>query len=84
MAAARATLARDELLAESLQTRVNVLTSDAVARDDPAQRGVLLDQRARTLTELNAMKEKVLRDRAAIDQVQDDARKEGVPPGWVR
>jgi len=84
MATARAALARDELLADALQTRVNVLTSDAAARDDPAQRGVLLDQRTRTLAELNAMKEKIAQDRAAIEQVQDDARKEGVPPGWVR
>jgi hypothetical protein len=84
IATARATLARDELLAEALQTQVNVLTSDAAVRDDPAQRGVLLDQRTRSLGELNATKEKVVRDRAAIDQIQDDARKEGVPPGWVR
>src|SRR6266496_2100964 len=50
-AAARAALERDQLLLDALQSRINTLTADASARDDPAQRAQLYDQRTRVLTE---------------------------------
>ncbi len=58
--AARDAFERDQLLVESLQSRVNALTNEWSARDDPAQRQQLWDQRARALGELEHMKEQIV------------------------
>jgi hypothetical protein len=84
IAAARAARERDLLVAESLQSRVNALTNEASARDDPAWRRQLYEQRARVLAELDQMKEKIAADQTAIDAIQEDARTLKVPAGWLR
>lgn len=84
MVAARETLARDRLLAEALQSRINALTADWSARDDPAQRQQLYEERIRTLAELEKMREKIAADEKAIADIEDEARRENVPPGWIR
>lgn len=84
LTSARAALERDGLLLESLQSRVNALTTEWSARDDPGQRQLLLQQRTRVLAELENMKEQLIADQKAIDEIQGDARRQGVPPGWVR
>jgi len=82
--AARDALSHDQLLAESLQSRVNALTNEWSARDDPAQRQQLYEQRTRTLNELDHMKEQIIADQKAIDAAQEEARTQNVPAGWVR
>jgi len=84
MTAAQAALERDELLREALQSRINVLTTESSARDDPAQRARLNQERTKVLAELEATATRIKNDRAAIEQVREDARREGVPPGWLR
>jgi hypothetical protein len=84
MARARAALARDQLLAEALQSRVNALTADWSARDDPAQRQQLYDERIRVLEALDRMRERVASGREAIAGIEEEARLENVPPGWLR
>ena len=84
IAAARAALERDQVLAEGMQSRINALTNDVASRDDPAQRAVLMDQRVRAVAELDRLKTALDADRKAIDDIADDARKQGVPPGWIR
>ena len=84
LAAARGVVEHDQLLADALQSRINALTTDASARDDPAQRAQLYDQRNQAIAELEKMKTQIEADKSAVDDVQEDARKQGVPPGWVR
>jgi hypothetical protein len=84
MTAARDALERDTLLAESLQSRVNTLTNEWSARDDPAQRQQLYEQRTRALNELDHMKEQILADQKTIDAIQEEARTQNVPAGWIR
>ena len=84
MKAARDTLEQDQLLADAMQGRVNSLTNESIGRDDPAQRAELLQQRSRALTELSRLTEQVTKDRLAIAAIEDDARKKGIPPGWIR
>jgi len=81
---ARALLERDQLLTDAVQTRINSLTNDVASRHDPARRALLIDERARSLIELDRLKKAVDADRKAIDDITERARKEGVPPGWVR
>jgi hypothetical protein len=69
---------------EALQTRINSLTNDFYARDDPAQRAVIETQRNKALAELDRLKNEIVDGKANIAKIQEDARKEGVPPGWLR
>jgi hypothetical protein len=84
MAQARQTLERDETHADAMQTRINSLQTDIVNRDDPAQQAKLREQLAKSLDELDRLKKDIDKDKKAIADIQADARKQGVPPGWVR
>lgn len=84
MAAARAALERDRLLFSALENRITTLTRDVVNRDDPAQRAVLINERLRALEELELMRKQLAADTEAIAAVEEDARRAGVPPGWIR
>jgi hypothetical protein len=80
----RETLARDETYLAALQSRVNALTTDFVNRDDPAQRAVIATDRQRALDELDRLKVQLEADRQAILDLQQEARRASVPPGWLR
>jgi hypothetical protein len=75
---------RNAFLMDAIQTRINSLTADFTARDDPAQRQVLFDTRQRALAELDRMTQ----EQAALDKqlgdIQEEARRANVPAGWVR
>jgi len=81
---ARASLERDELMADAMQTRVNLLTSQVVGRDDPFQRQQIRESLQKAVEELDRLQKIVLSDRTALEGIQTDARREGIPPGWVR
>jgi len=77
-------LSQDQTLAAAMQTQVNSLTTDFVNRDDPAQRAVIEKNRQTALSELNRLKDQIQKDQKAIDDLQEEARRAGVPPGWLR
>ena len=81
---ARTSLSRAEIFAESLQSRINALTTDLVNRDDPAQRAQLNEQRQVALDELNKVKAEIVTFRQQIADIEDEARRLNVPPGWLR
>jgi hypothetical protein len=81
---AREALRRHESFALALQTRINSLTSDSMSRDDPIQRTKLRDDRDKAVEELARVKADVENARKQIDDVEEEARKAGVPPGWLR
>jgi hypothetical protein len=80
----RAAVEHDKLFAESLQSRINALTADFVSRDDPAQRALIAIDREKALAELDRLKKAVDDDTVAIAAAEEDARRSGVPPGWLR
>jgi hypothetical protein len=55
-----------------------------VNRDDPAQRAVIERDRQKALAELGRLKTSVLETRKAIADLEEEARRAGVPPGWMR
>jgi len=81
---ARAKLERTKFLYDAMQTRVNSLTNDWAARDDPAQRAALANDRGRALAEMQRLKEQIDADTKAIADIEEEARQAGVPPGWLR
>jgi hypothetical protein len=84
MATAREELRRSEMFAEALQTRVNTLNKDFSSRDNPAQRSAIGADRTEALNELTRVKQDVERGKKQIVDIEEEARKAGVPPGWVR
>lgn len=82
--AARAALDRTQIFADSLQSRINALTTEFVNRDDPAQRAKLEGDRKAALAELERVKKELEEQRKAITAIEDEARRANVPSGWLR
>lgn len=82
--APREQLQRSRLFAEALQSRINALTTDFVNRDDPAQRAVIADDRQTALAELDRVEGEIREISQTIADIEEEARRAGVPPGWLR
>ncbi len=81
---ARGALSRSASYLQALDDRVRALTADYNAREDPAQRNAIWAQRGRAIDDLNRLKEDMAAQEKAIAKIEADARKAGVPPGWIR
>lgn len=82
--AARDQLQRHELAAEAFQSRVNALTNDFAARDDPYQRAQISIDRQKALNEMERVKSEIARVKQVITDIEEEARVAAVPPGWLR
>jgi hypothetical protein len=81
---AREGLRRSESFLEALQTRVNVLSADFVNRDDPAQRARIGEDRQKALAEMERVTSEIAMFKKQIADIEEEARRAGVPPGWLR
>jgi hypothetical protein len=75
---------RDTTYAEALQTRVNSLTAEFTARDDPSQRTRIGIERQKSIGELDRLKKSLEDAKKAFSSLEDEARRAGAPPGWLR
>lgn len=81
---ARSNLSRAQMFVEALQTRINSLSADFVNRDDPAQRQQIFEQRQAALEEMSKVQAEITAFRQEIAAIEDEARRAGVPAGWLR
>jgi len=81
---AREALERSQMFAEALQSRINALLADFTARDDPAQRSVIEAERRKALAQLDRVKAEIVTQTKAIADIEEEARRAGIPPGWLR
>ena len=84
MADARDNMRRQEMFAQALQTRVNALTQDMLSRGDPAQKARIGAERKDAMNELARVRQEIEASKKAIADIEEEARKAGVPPGWLR
>lgn len=84
MTAARQALEGAERRAAALQTRVNGLWADFTSRDDPAQRAAIEQERQAALAALEETHAEIDELARAVADVRNEARRAGVPPGWLR
>lgn len=84
VAAARDAVERAKIFAEALQTRINSLSNDWAARDDPYQREKIGADKDKALAELARVQKEIEDGTKAIADIQEEARKTGAPAGWVR
>jgi hypothetical protein len=75
---------RNAFLLEAVQSRINALTTDFYARDDPYQRDQIGLARQKTLAEFERMKTHQAELEKAIADIEEEARRANVPPGWLR
>jgi hypothetical protein len=81
---AREELRRNEAFLEALQSRVNALTTSFYGRDDPYQQAKIGEDRTKALAEMERLKAEIEANKKKIDDIEEEARRQGVPPGWLR
>ncbi|MEW5984476.1 MAG: hypothetical protein AB1806_19165 [Acidobacteriota bacterium] len=75
---------RNRVYMDALQSRINALWADFTARDDPAQRAIIAAERQRALDELERLKQEQANLDRQVLEIEEDARRSGIPPGWIR
>jgi len=80
----REALRRNEMFTGALQTRINSLTNDFSSRDDPYQRAQISEERVKAIHEMDRLKTEVQLSRKKMTEIEEEARRAGVPPGWLR
>ena len=81
---AREGVRRNEAFLEALQSRINSLSADFVARDDPYQRAKIGEDRQKALAEMERVTAEIALGKKQIADIEEEARKASVPPGWLR
>ena len=84
MTNAREDVRWNEMFRDALQSSINGMSADFAARDDPYQRAQIADNRQKALAELDRVTQEIEKGTKAIADIEEEARKAGVPPGWVR
>ena len=80
----RDALARSESFAAALQSQINGLYGEFTACQAPPQCNEVSAKRQKSIAELDRVKKEVETHTKAINDIQEEARKAGVPAGWVR
>jgi len=84
MAKARQALAKDEAALPVAEGKVAAMTTEVINMDDPARQSKLRQQLMVTLAEVERLKGQIEADKKGIADIQVEARRAGVPPGWIR
>ena len=80
----RESLARNKLVLDALQSQVNGLNAEYLNTDDPGQRELVQTRVQRATGELQRVQQDIEKQTKAAADLQEEARKAGVPPGWIR
>lgn len=81
---ARTALSRTQMFADSLQTKINSLRTDFTNRDNRVEREKIEQDLNTGLAELERLKKEIVDQQKAITAIEDEARRAGVPAGWLR
>jgi hypothetical protein len=81
---ARESLRRNEMFRDALQTRINALGNDFNNSSNQIQQLKIAGDRQKAVEELARVTSEVELAKKQIDDVEEEARKAGVPPGWLR
>jgi len=84
--ARRDAIARAEADVAAVQARLDALLVDRDPTNvlDPNRLQTLEAERAKAMQELEAAKEGLAKARQDLEDLEEEARKAGVPPGWLR
>ena len=71
-------------MADALQNRADGLWAQFTAIDDPARQRAVERQRNDALEALETARVELEAAERTIAQIREEARRAGVPPGWLR
>ena len=77
-------LSRNKLLLDALQSQVNGMNAEFMNTDDPGQRTLLQARLQRATGELQRVQQDIEKQTKAAADLQEEARRSGVPSGWLR
>jgi hypothetical protein len=77
-------IARNQTFAVALQSRINALANEYTNQADPLQQATIAADRQSAIAELDRVNKQVEDDRQALADLQEEARRAGVPSGWLR
>ena len=80
----REDLRRSEILAGALQTHINALSSEFASLGDSHQRARIAAERQKVVAELDRVRVDAGLQKKRITEIEEEARRAGVPPGWLR
>jgi len=84
LTAVKEDIRRNESFRDALQVKIDALAADFSSRDDPAARAKIADDRQKALAELSRLNTDIEKATKQITEIEDEARRAGVPPGWLR
>ena len=85
MADARTELEHSEMHLDALQSRINGSWAEFTAHDDPSSATRIEADRKKALAEFDRVKQRECRtSKKAIADLEEEARRASVPPGWLR
>jgi hypothetical protein len=77
-------IARNQSFAAALQSRINALTNEYTNQSDPLQQASLATDRQNALADLDRVNKQLADDTKALTDLQEEARRAGIPSGWLR
>lgn len=80
----REEIVRNESFRDALQNQINSLSAEFAGRDDPAQRAQIADTRQKKMAEMGRVNSEIDKGKKLIVEIEEEARRAGVPPGWLR
>jgi hypothetical protein len=77
-------MARNQTFAVALQSRINALANEYTNQADPLQQASIATERQTAVAELDRVNKQIADDKKALADLQEEARRAGVPSGWLR
>lgn len=77
-------ISRLKLVLDALQTQVSGLNAEYLSMDDPGHRGLLETRMHRATLEMQRVQQDIEKQTKAAADLQEEARKSGIPAGWLR
>jgi len=84
MADARTALERSQMHLDALQNRIDGLWAQFTAHDNYVERERIEADRKKALAEYDRVKAEIEDQKKAIADLEEQARRANVPPGWLR
>jgi hypothetical protein len=77
-------LARNKILMQAMQSRINALNAEALAADDPGRHAAAQANLTTAVNELERLKQESDKQDKDLLALQEEARRANIPPGWLR
>ena len=82
--AIRQSLARNTIMLDAFRSQINGLNAEFLSVDDPGRRALLEKRIQNASAELQRVQHDIETGKRAVIELEEEARKAGIPSGWLR